>query len=282
MSIEFNQFYHSNSSSDSSFNEIAKVSSESSVESPKSSRRSKGSFKSRESIKSKRSLYSLFSKDSKKISNNFDNTNNLNNNSKTLKETILKNFSINGISTLLSSKGNNDLDNSNGKKSDNDENIILDNKNVKDVKADLIINNVYDSIEDLSESLKTLQIELKIISKKFSLLKKNYTKVINIKNKAESKKHKNKNKLQSGFVKPKSLSPEMCEFLNIDKDSKLGRNQVTSMINDYIVNNNLRDSKDRRIILPNDDLRKLLGLKDDDKTVITYFNLQTYLKQHFT
>ncbi len=154
----------------------------------------------------------------------------------------------------------------------------IDNKNNK---SDIIINGVYDSIEDIADSLKNVQLELKNIYKKFGNLKKDYTKVITIKNKLENKKKKQKQKLQCGFVKPRPISVEMCLFLKIEEGSLLGRNEVTKKVNEYIVLNNLRSESDRRIILPNPELKKIFGIEADDTTVISYFNMQMFLKRHY-
>jgi chromatin remodeling complex protein RSC6 len=158
----------------------------------------------------------------------------------------------------------------------------VNNINDNNTKSDIIINGVYDSIEDIADSLKNVQLELKSLYKKFGNLKKDYTKVITIKNKLENKKKKQKQKLQCGFVKPRPISIEMCIFLKIEEGTLLGRNEVTKKLNEYIVLNNLRSETDRRIILPNLDLRKILGIAPDDNSqIISYFNLQSYLKRHF-
>lgn len=149
----------------------------------------------------------------------------------------------------------------------------------KVIKSDDVIGNVFESITDVTDSLKGLQNELKFIQKKFMMLKKDYTKVISIKNKLEEKKNKQKLKLQSGFVKPRHLSNEMTDFLEVPRGTMLGRNEVTSRINQYIVKNDLRDAEDRRVILPNPELRKLLNV--DESENITYFNLQKFMKGHF-
>ncbi len=176
-------------------------------------------------------------------------------------------------------------DNSDDNDDDNDEsniNVVIDNeqsenrKNKNKIDISIII---FDSINDISLCLKNLQNEMKDIQKKMNILKKDYSKLINIKNKLEKKKQKQTNILQSGFIKPRALSPEICDFLKIDRSSLKGRNEVTSLINNYIVENNLRDSNDRRIILPNEELKNLL--KIDDTVSLSYFNIQKYLKIHF-
>jgi hypothetical protein len=83
----------------------------------------------------------------------------------------------------------------------------------------------------------------------------------------------------SGFAKPTNLSDELCSFLGVPKGSAMARTLVTKHINEYIKKNNLQDPTDKRIISPDAKLKSILSIGDGDK--LTYFNLQTYIKQHF-
>lgn len=82
----------------------------------------------------------------------------------------------------------------------------------------------------------------------------------------------------SGFRKPVGLSPEMAAFVGVALDAKVSRNNVTKAVTTYIKANNLQDSPDKRVILPDATLRALLGVEDQK---LTYFNLQSFLKKHF-
>lgn len=84
----------------------------------------------------------------------------------------------------------------------------------------------------------------------------------------------------SGFAKPSQLSNELCEFLGFAKGTSMARTEVTRMINEYIKNNNLQNKDNKRHILPDAKLKKILNIGADDK--LTYFNLQRYMKHHFT
>ncbi len=83
----------------------------------------------------------------------------------------------------------------------------------------------------------------------------------------------------SGFAKPTNLSDELCDFLGVEHGSAMARTIVTKHINEYIKKNKLQDEADKRHIVPDAKLKKILSLKEGDK--LTYFNLQTYIKQHF-
>lgn len=83
----------------------------------------------------------------------------------------------------------------------------------------------------------------------------------------------------SGFAKPTVLSPAMSEFLGSDPETKLARTEVTRLITKYIKDNHLYSPKDKRTILPDPKLLKLLNINEN--TPLTYFKLQTHLKPHF-
>ena len=84
----------------------------------------------------------------------------------------------------------------------------------------------------------------------------------------------------SGFAKPSLLSDELCEFMGVGTGASMARTEVTRKINEYIKKNNLQDAADKRHILPDANLKKILNLTCEDK--LTYFNLQKYMKHHFT
>jgi chromatin remodeling complex protein RSC6 len=83
----------------------------------------------------------------------------------------------------------------------------------------------------------------------------------------------------SGFAKPGPVSDELRKFLNLGKEDMIARTEVTKAINAYCKAHNLQNEADRRKILPDSHLRKLLKMKKSDE--LTFFNLQTYLKVHF-
>jgi len=120
-------------------------------------------------------------------------------------------------------------------------------------------------------TLKELQSEFKVALKEFDKLNK--TKL-----KAE-KKRATARSTPSGFAKPTKISDELCTFLGVAKGSELARTEVTKKLNAYIKENNLYDPTNKRKILPNAALKKLLGSKDGDD--VSYFNIQRYMKRHY-
>jgi chromatin remodeling complex protein RSC6 len=84
----------------------------------------------------------------------------------------------------------------------------------------------------------------------------------------------------SGFVTPTRISDELAKFLNVPLGTRLARTQVSKLINGYIRANNLQDANNGRVINTDAKLRKLLNAKPTDE--VTYFNLQKFMKPHFT
>lgn len=82
----------------------------------------------------------------------------------------------------------------------------------------------------------------------------------------------------SGFAKPSLLSDEMCDFLDLPHGSKLARTEVTKKLTVYIKQNQLQNPDNRKQILLDDKLKRLLNV--DDKTVLTFFTIQKYLSNH--
>lgn len=93
------------------------------------------------------------------------------------------------------------------------------------------------------------------------------------------RKNKSTTRAPSGFVKPALVSDQLAEFLSRPKGALVARTEVTREINAYIRAQNLQDPKNRRHILPDAKLKKLLALKDKDE--LTYFNLQKFISHHF-
>jgi chromatin remodeling complex protein RSC6 len=81
------------------------------------------------------------------------------------------------------------------------------------------------------------------------------------------------------FVRPCQLSNELAKFLGKPLGTEMLHTDVARLINTYISVNNLQDPQNERIINPDSKLRKLLNVSKND--VITYFNIQRYMRHHF-
>ena len=105
-----------------------------------------------------------------------------------------------------------------------------------------------------------------------------------LKNASKSKKSKkssvpNPNRQASGFVKPSAVSEELLKFFGKEAGTMMSRVEVSKEITAYIEKNSLKDKDNGRQINPDAKLTKLLKVNEGE--VLSYFNLQRYLKIHF-
>ena len=83
----------------------------------------------------------------------------------------------------------------------------------------------------------------------------------------------------NGFSKPGPVSDELRNFLSLGKEDLIARTEVTKKITTYCQEKGLQKESDKRVILQDKALTKLLHLPKGEN--LTYFNLQKYMKIHF-
>lgn len=133
-------------------------------------------------------------------------------------------------------------------------------------------------LNDLTKMLMELALNVKNIQGKLKILAKEFDKQQKYINKDKAKREKAKN-TKSGFTRPCKISDEMCEFIGIDHGTEMSRTDVTRHINKYVKDNELHNPVNRRVILPDEKLKKLLKVTDED--VVTFFQLQKLISPHF-
>ena len=84
----------------------------------------------------------------------------------------------------------------------------------------------------------------------------------------------------SGFAKPTEISKALAKFLGEKEGTLLARTDVTKKITAYIKQHDLQNPSNKREILPDAPLKKLLALNDKSES-LTFFNLQRFMKPHF-
>jgi upstream activation factor subunit UAF30 len=147
--------------------------------------------------------------------------------------------------------------------SDQDENSV-----------ELLFNKLVNQFQDVQLLMKTLQSNLKVLQKEVLKERKESKK------KSDKKKNKSdKKRSPSGFAKPAPISPQLAGFLGIDAGVQLARTEVTSKVIAYVKAQNLQNEANKKQIVPDEKLKGLLQPGEGD--VVTFFNLQTYLKKHF-
>ena len=91
-----------------------------------------------------------------------------------------------------------------------------------------------------------------------------------------------KNNTNSGFNKQVPFSKDLAKFTGWNPELPRSRVDVTKYICDYIKEHNLQNPEDKRKILADAKLSKLLAFDPKKSSVpLTYPHIQTLLKPHF-
>ena len=133
---------------------------------------------------------------------------------------------------------------------------------------------------DFSSKIQQVAALLTSMKSDYKTLEKTVARELKQATKSSGKKRKTSaNKSPSGFVKPTKISDELIKFLGKEPGTEMSRVEVSKEINAYINEHKLKDEKCGRQINPDAKLTKLLKINKDE--VLTFFNLQRYLKIHF-
>src|SRR6056300_309866 len=130
----------------------------------------------------------------------------------------------------------------------------------------------------LEAKLALLTTALKDVMAQVKIVRKDHDRLRRISERVERKKA-NARSTPNGFAKPTKISDELCTFLGVPKGTEKSRTEDTREINKYVKKHDLSNPKNKRIMLPDATLKKLLNSKNTDE--VTYFNLQKFLKHHF-
>lgn len=143
-----------------------------------------------------------------------------------------------------------------------------------------------DAFADINKSVQEASAKFNSIKFELKKLETQYKREMKLFNKLTSrKKNKKASRSPSGFVKPTKISEKLSEFLGKDKGVEMARTEVTKLITAYVRQHELQDKKNGRLINPDTKLATLLeytpGDPSDEKSRLSYFNLQRYLSPHF-
>lgn len=143
---------------------------------------------------------------------------------------------------------------------------------VEKTDRELQFGNLLTTLNIFKSQLSGMQQQIKHLEKSVNKEFKGLQKIAN-KNKSKG------NRKPSGFAKSSKISDTLCSFMNKPHGSEIARTEVTKFIISYIKENGLQQPDNKKFIKPDDQLRELLGVSEED--VVTYFNLQKYMNQHF-
>lgn len=86
---------------------------------------------------------------------------------------------------------------------------------------------------------------------------------------------------QWGFEKPVMVSRGMCKFAGWNENEMHSRTDVTKFICNYIKDHDLQNPENRKQIIPDKKLTKLLSYDAGSEEPLTYCSLQVKMKPHF-
>ena len=163
--------------------------------------------------------------------------------------------------------------------SDNSIEAIVNKKNLQSLETDGKPDEVEEQFSGLLNTLASFRSQITMLQNDIRALEKTVGKKMRTYAR-EAKKNKNKgNRKPSGFAVPTKISDALCEFMNKPKGSMAARTEVTQYIINYIQENNLQWNENRKIIKPNEPLKTLLDVKQNEE--VTYFNIQRFMNKHF-
>ena len=149
-----------------------------------------------------------------------------------------------------------------------------------EVAAPIDVATLSSKLGDFSSKIQQVAALLTSMKSDYKVLERTVARELKQATKSKGKSRKTSaNKNPSGFVKPTKISDELIKFLGKEANTEMSRVEVSKEINAYINEHKLKDEKCGRQINPDAKLTKLLKINKDE--VLTFFNLQRYLKIHF-
>lgn len=133
------------------------------------------------------------------------------------------------------------------------------------------LETVFTKLAAAAALVKELQTAMKVLQKSYDRMSKVVQK--------QEKKKANARSTPSGFAKPTKISDELCAFLNVPKGTEMSRTEVTRALNLHVKTHNLYDQSNKRIILPDAKMSKILNLAPGEQ--LSFFTLQKAIKHHF-
>lgn len=142
------------------------------------------------------------------------------------------------------------------------------------------LNSIITQFTTINDSLTLFKMQISTLQQKVKTVEKSVKKEL----KKDKKNDKPKTKrAPSGFAKPTKVTKELCQFMDKPEGSEIARTEVTKALVSYIKTHNLleqgEDAKTK--IVPDEKLKSLLGINNDELNDLTYFNIQKYMNKHF-
>lgn len=158
-------------------------------------------------------------------------------------------------------------------------NILVESNDVEESNTIEECNNISNHFSNIFLTLTSFKSSISALNQHMKLLERDMKKEFKL-----LRKHNNKTKTKttrkpSGFAKPSDVSNELCQFMGRVDGTQIARTEVTQYLIHYIKEHELQFKENKKVILPDEPLKKLLGV--DESMEVTYFNLQGLMNKHF-
>ena len=173
------------------------------------------------------------------------------------------------------------------------ENVVVEDENVETIVEETVApvekkkrkvitkEKLIQTVEDLQKDLIPVleSINNKKLLKSFKTVVTDVYRILKIK----TSQKKAKDATNSGFMRPVKPSEALEKFLaTFQEDDKkpLTRAHLTTLICKYIKEKDLQNPNDRRIIFPDEELKTLFQITENDTEPLTYYNIQKRIQPH--
>lgn len=146
--------------------------------------------------------------------------------------------------------------------------------------CDTFLTTLTTDLQGVRETKKNIGIKsLRSYSKWVKTLRSDINRVV----KERKKSNRSDSNKTSGFLKPVQISAEMSKFTGWDVNVPRSRVDVTKFLCAYIRDKNLQNPADRRQILPDKKLRRLLKVSSSElsQNPLFYYTMQKKIQHHF-
>ena len=95
------------------------------------------------------------------------------------------------------------------------------------------------------------------------------------------RRRKQESEKNSGFMKPVAISDELQQFFGEKSMTEpITRVYITQKLCNYIKQMDLQNPEDKRTIIPDEKLKRLFQIGDDEKEKLTYYSIQQRIQRH--
>jgi chromatin remodeling complex protein RSC6 len=143
------------------------------------------------------------------------------------------------------------------------------------------LNAIIEQFSTINDSLTLFKMQISTLQQQVKTVEKNVKK--ELKNVKKDKKKEKTKRAPSGFAKPTKVTNELCQFMDKPEGTEIARTEVTKALVTYIKTNNLLEQGEdtKKKIVPDEKLKTLLGIDNNELNGLTYFNIQKYMNKHF-